>query len=137
MVPHGARPCGPPTGSGLAFHRRRQLRDYSPKSKVKMELPAAIATTWRPAHVNVIGFARMIPPMFCRHSSLPLSASSAKKYPSSLPPNTSFPPVESTPAHGLVCSLYSQTLAPVAGSKARMAPCPGSSGRSTSGTLPM
>src|SRR4051812_46945275 len=41
-----------------------------------------------------------------------------------LAPNTSWPAVERTPDHGLVCSLYSHAFSPVFGLSARIAPKP-------------
>src|ERR1700675_711862 len=75
-----------------------------------------------PSTLNEIGFDAMAPPVWKSHRGLPLSASSAKKLPSSEPEKTSPPPVERTPDQGAVCSGNSQRIFPVPTSSARIAP---------------
>src|SRR5262249_34893409 len=71
---------------------------------------------------NEIGFAFTAPPSCRSHSGLPFSASSAKKLPSSVPPKTRPPAVESSPVQGGDRSLNSHFSAPLVASSARTAP---------------
>ena len=52
-------------------------------------------------------------------------------------PKSNLPAVVITPDQGFVCILCSHIRSPVLGFNARIAPQPGSSGKSISGTLPM
>src|SRR5262249_53094663 len=81
-----------------------------------------MATYCLPSTAKAIGFALTAPPSCRSQSGLPLSASSAKKLPSSVPPNTSPPAVASRPDHGGDRSLNSHFRAPVVESSARTAP---------------
>src|ERR671930_1826178 len=75
-----------------------------------------------PSTPNAIGFALTAPPSCRSHRGLPVSASSAKKLPSSVPPNTRPPAVDSKPVHGGDSSLNSHFSFPVVASSARTAP---------------
>src|SRR5580704_17703459 len=81
-----------------------------------------MATCCLPSDRKLIGFAKMAPPVGNRHRSFPLAASSAKKYPSLDPPNTTPPAVESRPDQGGECSLNSHTVRPVSACSALMDP---------------
>src|SRR6185369_7110533 len=89
---------------------------YSPNTN--NDEPAAIATYCFPSTANDIGLDRIAAPSCKSQSGLPVSASSAKKFPSSVPPNTKFPAVDSKPAIGGVRSLNSHRGLPVVASHA-------------------
>src|SRR5262249_2984789 len=84
--------------------------------------PAAIATYCFPSIANDIGLARIAAPSCTSQSGLPVSASRAKKFPSSLLAKTRLPAVDNTPASGGVRTLNSHFGLPVAASHALTAP---------------
>src|SRR5690349_12079194 len=84
--------------------------------------PAATATYCLPSMAKDIGDAKTDAPHWKCHSTLPEAASSAMKFPSASPVNTSPPAVDSAPAQlGEVC-FHSHLSLLVAGSSARSAP---------------
>src|SRR5690242_10897444 len=84
--------------------------------------PAAIATYCFPSTENDIGFDLIAAPSCKSQSGFPVSASRAKKFPSSVPPKTSPPAVDSKPASGGVSSLNSHLSFPVVASQALTEP---------------
>src|SRR5262245_35843259 len=74
-----------------------------------------------PSTANDVGMPRMLPPSCVFHSGFPVSASSAKKLPSSVPPNTSPPAVDNKLVRPADSNLNSHLTWPVVASRARMA----------------
>src|SRR2546430_15952124 len=98
-----------------------------PKATANTPPPAATATYCLPSIANDIGEEKTEAPHWKCHSTLPEAASSAMKFPSASPVNTSPPAVESTPAQvGEVC-FHSHLSLLVAGEGGGRAP-PQSSG---------
>ena len=83
-----------------------------------------------------IGALRTAAPAWKSQSGSPVSAFSAKMFPSSLPPNTRLPAVAMTPAHGGDCNGNSHFSSPVRTSSAFIAPL-ASSPRSACSPPPM
>src|SRR6185503_16415054 len=88
--------------------------------------PAAIATYCLPSRPNDTGIPRMLAPSCVSHNGFPVSASSAKKLPSSVPPNTSPPAVDNRLLRPAESSLNSHFNLPVVASSARTALHPSS-----------
>src|SRR5207244_11804669 len=97
-------------------------RAKQPRSRAS---PAAAGKYGLPSIRSHIGEEKTEAPHWKCHSTLPEAASSAMKFPSASPVNTSPPAVESTPAQvGEVC-FHSHLSFPVLGSMARSAPVKG------------
>src|SRR5216683_1015022 len=78
-----------------------------------------MATYCLPSTPNEMGLALIAAPSCRSQSGCPVSASSAKKLPSSVPPNTRPPAVDSRPVIGGVSSLNSHFIFPLVASTAR------------------
>src|SRR5882724_9461389 len=89
---------------------------------VNNEEPAATATYCFPAIAYVIGDEYIEAPHWKCHSAFPLAASSAIKFPSASPVNTSPPAVDKTPDHVGEGCFHSHLIFPVLGSRALRAP---------------
>ena len=90
--------------------------------------PDSTATYWRRLNRYEIGGAMIVAPVWYFHSTLPVFASSATKWPSRVPANTRPPAVETSPlGAGLIRSNF-HLIDPFAGSTATIAPVVGSSG---------
>src|SRR5262245_22927729 len=74
-----------------------------------------------PSTANDVGMPRMLPPSCVSHSGFPVSASSAKKLPSSVPLNTSPPAVDNKLLRPAESSLNSHFKLPFVASQARIA----------------
>src|SRR6516165_8602613 len=84
--------------------------------------PAAIATYSLPSTAYAMGAAWTAPPIWKCHSTFPVVASRAMKFPSESPLNTSPPAVDKTPDQLGDTWLNSHFRSPVSGSIARSAP---------------
>src|SRR5262249_2293346 len=102
--------------SSTATRLKQDNSAYNPKTNSAD--PAGIATNCLPSTAKDMGLDRIAAPSCKSQSGLPFSASNAKKFPSSVPPNTRPPAVDRRPAIGGVRSLNSQRSFPVAASQA-------------------
>ena len=93
-----------------------------PSPNTNIVPPAEFTILCSPSISYDIGALRTAAPAWKCQSGSPVSALSAKKFPSSLPPKTRLPAVAITPAHGGDCSGNSHFSAPVRTSSALIAP---------------
>src|SRR6185436_14840704 len=100
---------------------------YGRNAKANSELPAATVTYCLPFTEYVIGPLFTCPPSGTFQSRSPERASSAKKYPSLPPLNSTSDAVVSTPPHVMSFILNSHFFSRVFESSARTAPYPSSS----------
>src|SRR4051812_20208470 len=103
-------------------HRPAEAGRYGRSANAKRELPAATVTYCLPLTEYVIGPLFTCPPSATFQSRSPERASSAKKYPSLPPLNSTSDAVVSTPPHVMSFILNSHFVASVFGSSARTAP---------------
>jgi hypothetical protein len=82
----------------LAFRDRKGSAVGYSSANATIACPEAMATCCLPSTIYVTGLAAIRPPVGKRHRGLPVEASRAKKCPSSVPPKTRPPAVESRPA---------------------------------------
>ena len=108
----------------------------SPSPNTNIVPPAEFTILCSPSISYDIGALRTAAPAWKCQSGSPVSALSAKKFPSSLPPKTRLPAVAITPAQGGDCSGNSHFSAPVRTSSALIAPL-ASSPRSACSPPPM
>src|ERR1700683_397408 len=92
------------------------------KPKTKYVVPAVTNTYCLPPAENVTGFDRSDEPKLMSQSGFPVTASSAKKLPSSVPEKTRPPAVANVPTQDGECSRNCHFIFPVVASSARIAP---------------
>src|ERR1022692_3456774 len=86
---------------GQVDEQQQSTKIHRPNTKSAE--PAAIATCCLPSIRKDTGLAAMLPPVWKSQTGLPVRESSAKKFPSLVPPKTRPPAVESRPAQGGDC----------------------------------